>query len=172
MRWPGPGRAAARFARAVDRAAAGPDAGSDAGRAVDADARAAGLVAVVDRLRSLGGRAADPEPVFRDRLRERLVATATVEWAGNPPGVERKPARLRPPVRRARLRYALAGVSVGLLLTGGLVVASASALPGDLLYPVKRATERVELAVVFGQEAKGRAHLALARTRVEELQAL
>ena len=170
MRWPGQTRAAERFARAID---AGPDAGS----APASDAEVAGLVAVVEQLRS-ADHAADPAPAFRAQLRARLVSTATAEWAGAPP--QTGPARPGAPADeptalpgpRVRPRFALAAALAAVLVAAGLVMASGSALPGDLLYPVKRGTEQVQLAFVFGQHAKGRRYLALARTRAEEVGAL
>ena len=167
MRWPGQERAAARFARAVD-------AGPAAGPAASPHAGVAGLVAVVERLRSLDG-TGDPAPAFRARLRERLVQTAAAEWAVGPPGVAPvEPDTGTPHPRRpwVQPRFALAGALAAVLLAGALVLASGSALPGDALYPVKRGTEWVELALTVGQEAKGRRHLALARTRAEEVRAL
>jgi len=66
----------------------------------------------------------------------------------------------------------LAGALAAVLLAGGLAVASQSALPGDVLYPVKRATEWLRHVLAAGPEAEGRDHLRLARTRAEEVGAL
>lgn len=182
MRWPGQARAVERFARAVDPDAGRPEGGRpDAGRP-DAGRPDAGrpdgepdrLVALVDRLRAVNG-TSDPDPAFRVGLRERLVATAAAEWAAQPPAETAEAAGppARPPGRPwVRTRYALAGAFAAVLVVTGLVLASGSALPGDTLYPVKRATERVELAFTFGQEAKGRRCLAEARTRAQEIRAL
>src|SRR6266536_3537591 len=187
MRWPGQARAVERFARAVDPDAGRPEDGRpedgrpedgrpDAGRpdAGRPDGEPDRLVAVVDRLRAVNG-TSDPDPAFRVGLRERLVATAAAEWAAPPPAETAEAAGppARPPGRLwVRTRYALAGAFAAVLVVTGLVLASGSALPGDTLYPVKRATERVELAFTFGQEAKGRRCLAEARTRAQEIRAL
>lgn len=95
----------------------------------------------------------------------------------------RHQARLRQalaqrPTPRARLplflpRWAVAALLVVALLAGGLgtVSASASSLPGQPLYPVKRATENVQttLTPAAGQTAW---HAALAERRTGELLAL
>ena len=71
------------------------------------------------------------------------------------------------------LRWAMALVLVAALLMGstGVVAAAAESLPGELLYPVKRTTEtvRVSLTPLAG---RAKLHLALARERAEELEAV
>lgn len=66
------------------------------------------------------------------------------------------------PVRLAR-RAVLIGVALGVLATGGAALAAESAVPGDLLYPVKQVTESVRS--VFDDEV-------VAQHRVEELDEL
>jgi hypothetical protein len=87
-------------------------------------------------------------------------------------------ALARRPAPRARLplflpRWAVAALLVVALLAGGLgtVSASASSLPGQPLYPVKRGTENVQTALT---PAAGQAawHAALADRRTGELLAL
>jgi uncharacterized membrane protein YgcG len=151
VRWPGRASDAERFARAVDAADT-------------ADSEVAPLVTVAQRVRAIDG-AADPDPAFTARLRERLVSTATAEWAA---AAARAPA----PRRWQRTRYALAGALATVLAVTGLVLASRSALPGDALYPIKRGTERVEVTFTFGDQAKGHRYLGMARTRVEEVRGL
>lgn len=53
-------------------------------------------------------------------------------------------------------------------LAGGTVIASQSALPGQPLYSVKKATER-GLAIVTGQDKNPAANLLLAAKRLEEI---
>ncbi|UCC60965.1 MAG: hypothetical protein JSV02_03865 [Dehalococcoidia bacterium] len=60
-----------------------------------------------------------------------------------------------------------------LLITGaGTVGASMNSLPGDLLYPVKTATERVQVFFTFQNEAKANLYTKFAERRVEEIEAL
>jgi hypothetical protein len=69
------------------------------------------------------------------------------------------------------ISYLLLIAFTGILVTGA-VTASAAALPGDLLYPVKTATENVQ--VFFTREATARAELeqTLQERRFSEIQAV
>lgn len=58
------------------------------------------------------------------------------------------------------------------LLVGGTVYASTDTLPGDVLYPVKRAVEAVQLAVSLSDAGDARLHLAFAARRLDEVAAL
>jgi hypothetical protein len=56
------------------------------------------------------------------------------------------------------------------MLLGALtVVLSRGALPGEMLYGVKRSSESVEMGLTSGQEAKGRKHLDFAALRLQEV---
>jgi uncharacterized protein DUF5667 len=75
--------------------------------------------------------------------------------------------------RRRRIATIVLAAAVGLMLLGGTAVAaSGSALPGDLLYPVKRAVEHVDLALHHGASARAKLHLEFARRRLDELSQL
>jgi uncharacterized protein DUF5667 len=74
--------------------------------------------------------------------------------------------------RRPRHRVALvmiAAVVTVLLLGGAAVAASGSALPGSLLYPVKRAVEKIDLALHRDPASQARLHLEFAQRRLTEL---
>ena len=62
-------------------------------------------------------------------------------------------------------------VTVLLLALGstGAVSASANALPGDSLYPVKTGWEQIQISLTFDEGAKARAYAALAERRTEEV---
>lgn len=53
--------------------------------------------------------------------------------------------------------------------TGGVVVASDQAAPGDALFAVDQAAERARLALTTSSEARARIHTELAQERVEEV---
>ena len=56
------------------------------------------------------------------------------------------------------------------MLLGALtVLLSRGALPGEMLYSIKRASESAEIGLTSGQEAKGLKHLDFASTRLEEV---
>lgn len=54
----------------------------------------------------------------------------------------------------------------------GGAYASQSALPGDLLYPVKLASEKVQLALASGESKKAELHLKFSQKRLEEAEKL
>ena len=114
-----------------------------------------------------------PRPEFRAALRQRLVAVATVQGAGAP--VVSPAARIREAgaTWKVQRRMAvLAGSAAAATAIAGVGLGASRSLPGDPFYSVKRATEDVQLATTFGQEAKGRRHLEFARTRLAEVEAL
>ncbi|MHB8618528.1 MAG: DUF5667 domain-containing protein [Chloroflexota bacterium] len=63
-------------------------------------------------------------------------------------------------------------IVAGSALTSGVSLASASALPTDTLYPVKRAVEQVQVAVAMGNEARANVYLGLADQRASEMAAV
>jgi hypothetical protein len=74
---------------------------------------------------------------------------------------------LRP--RRTALRAGAAGVVVGVTLISGAGVAAAStARPGDMLYGLKTARERLQLSMARHGDSRARFELRLARTRLGE----
>jgi Domain of unknown function (DUF5667) len=103
-------------------------------------------------------------------LRAELMSAATEELAAPTP-----PARSdRVTVATPRIRRRLTAAASTFVVVGGsfgLVAASAQAVPGDMLYPVKRATEKVELMLRDGT-AEGRILLDHALTRLGEVEAL
>ena len=112
-------------------------------------------------------RAAFVRSVPEDVAREQLAALR-VERARNVatlPRVRRSPA----------LRLASASVLAAMLLVigaGSAIAASSSALPGDPLYGVKRAVERISLAMHRDPVGRSALHLQFADTRLHEVSAL
>jgi hypothetical protein len=107
------------------------------------------------------------DPVFRDRLRTRLVSVLEVQ------GVARTapapaPSRFRLPRRVVIAGPALAGV----LALSGIGAASTGAVPGDTLYGVKRSTESAQLSLASSDANKGRLFLEFARNRMTEATAV
>ena len=77
--------------------------------------------------------------------------------------------------RRRRWSTVIAGVVIAAMLFGsgiGLRQASASALPGDSLYPVKRAGEEIQLAFSFSTDGDMALLYDFAESRLEEAQTL
>ncbi len=63
-------------------------------------------------------------------------------------------------------------VLIVVLLSGGAAMASTNSLPGDLLYPLKITTEKVQLSLAFTEMTKARLHLKFAERRLEEVKIL
>lgn len=64
-------------------------------------------------------------------------------------------------------------VAVGVVGASGVTVAaSQSSIPGDVLYPVKQATENVRLASAFSKKDKAKVHVAIAEEKVREIEKL
>lgn len=144
------------FARAVDRL---DGAGADSG-----DSELDAELAVVRDLRRAG-----TAPVSDQETRRTVAALiagkiAQPDQTANPEPVEPGLARRRRP------RPALAAVFCLLAGLGGLAVLLAeSALPGDTLYPLKRARESAVLALTFDDQERAQQRLTYAADRVDEL---
>lgn len=133
-----------------------------AGRPVDTPAPLGDLAAVAARLRAAAGARVSPAVAERHLL---LMNEAARERATAAPAPPRRPAGRRVAiVLAATMLLALGASQVGF--------AASDALPGDLLYPVKRAVERLNLAVHPGAVSRATIHLELAERRLTELAAL
>lgn len=117
---------------------------------------------------------AEPSAEFRYALRAQLMTEAATVLAP----VDTRTARPhRPPLRTPSFgfRRRLAGATAAFVTAGGfvgLVGASAEALPGEMLYPVKRGVENVELAFHKDDAARGEYRLAQASERLAEARRL
>jgi hypothetical protein len=119
-----------------------------------------------------------PRAHFRAELRAQLVAVAPrlvaegraeAEAAAAPQRAE----RARPHVRiAAGIRIAVAALAACAVLLGGAVWLSQSALPGDALYGLKRASENAQLALASDGHQRATDLLAFAKTRADEVSEL
>lgn len=69
-----------------------------------------------------------------------------------------------------KIIQAIVSILASLGLLGGTAFASVSALPGDTLYPVKRAVEKVHVAATISAESKANLQSDIAETRLQELE--
>ncbi len=130
------------------------------------------LVAVVGAVRALPE--VRPSDAFSEALRTRLVAAAERDLLPSQRDRRspREEGRAGAPLRH---RVGLAAAAGALVVTGGgagIASASAAAIPGELLYPVKRGVERVDVALAGDDGAAGRAEMEHAGTRLDEVGAL
>jgi hypothetical protein len=139
-------------------------------RSVD-DARVQELLDVVGALRAVPQPSARPE--FVADLRSQLVAAAEAQPVRKVD--EATFARLTPTQRRGRSERRLATVLGGFAVvaaTGSMAMASQSALPGDTLYPVKRAIENARTNLQSDDAGKAQSLLDNAARRLDEIKAL
>jgi hypothetical protein len=137
------------------------------------DARFAEFLEIVDDLRETVPVTARPE--FVAELREQLLDEArTAARTGNGADAAARLTVTRSPNARRRERRLAVAVG-GLAIVGattGMSVASQNALPGDPLYPLKRAIENAQAGVQVNDEAKGKALLDNASGRLDEVDQL
>ncbi len=139
------------------------------GRAGDTEAHAE-LLELVAALRAVPPVSARPE--FVSSLRTQLVAAAEREPAR---AEEALAVRLTPRQRRGSRERRLAAVIGGFAVvsaTGSMAMASQDALPGDVLYPVKRALENAQTNLQSDGAAKADTLISHAEARLDELQSL
>lgn len=134
--------------------------------AVPRDEHIAGLVGLADGLREAA--VVEPTRQFRTDLRAHLMAEAATALVPRP-GAARPAAAPSPVTSTGRRR--LAGLTAALVASAGgvsLVASSASAVPGEMLYPIKRTVESVELNLHRDDASRGSFHLAQATERLTE----
>lgn len=113
-----------------------------------------------------------PTPEFTGALRTRLMAEAatTLIPVAKPTRtvvpISTAAPKTPTPTRRRAARLSAAGFAVAGVV--GLVSTSAQAVPGDMLYPVKRSVENVELVLHRSDAARGEFQLAQASERLAE----
>jgi hypothetical protein len=139
----------------------------------------------MNRLVAIGNRLSAARPgapvgsEFRVGLRAMLVATAERDGIGRTTA-EADPQPVTEPAgrrmlfgRRIRARGAIViGVAAGAMAVSGISAASESASPGEVLYSVKRQTERAQLAIAGSDVTRGQLSLDFARTRLSEAMAM
>ncbi|MCW2770480.1 MAG: hypothetical protein JWR27_1913 [Aeromicrobium sp.] len=116
--------------------------------------------------------AVEPDAAFRDALRSQLMDQAATTLVKSPRATRpvAAPAHQAHPARRR-----LAGLTAALVASAGIVTAvasSASAVPGEMLYPVKRSVESVELTLHRSDASRGSFQLAQASERLAEARQL
>lgn len=129
----------------------------------------ADLLALVGSLREVAP--VEPRAAFAAGLREQLMAAApaAMATAARDHAVPRKAA----PRRRHERRISVAIGAVAIVgATTASALASSSALPGDTLYPIKRAIETIQTEVTVGDQAKGATVLSQAGDRLDEVKKL
>lgn len=121
---------------------------------------------------SLCESAVDPSPDFLVDLRSQLMAdAATVLVKTHTPHARRAASGSMVHPARRRVAAATAGL-IGVAGMVSIVASSAQAIPGDMLYPVKRGVETVELTLHRSDASRGSFQLAQASERLAEARSL
>jgi hypothetical protein len=139
----------------------------------DADPSYAGLLELVGALRTVPE--ATPRAAFVADLRSRLMVEAATALVPSSVDDERLRLARRPTADRPRHPRRVAALVSGVAVAGvttSMAFAAQTALPGDLLYPVKRGVESVHAAVAFDNAQRGGTVLASARDRLAEVSQL
>jgi anti-sigma-K factor RskA len=110
-----------------------------------------------------------PLPADKRRTLETQLLKRAAQMRSRPTAGQSTTPRL--PLWRRSLLPAFAAIVVVVLILGSTVSASAASVPVDVLYPVKRATEQVRLALT-SYEQQTEAHLEFAQQRLRELNVL
>ena len=169
---------AATFAALVDApaAVAGRTTAGAGGPVGPELARLLDLVATL-RAEAAHDQAATPRAAFATDLRERLVAEAATtllphRTSQGGPGTPApaQSARTRGPRERVLAAAAAAAIIVG--GTAGVASAAQTALPGEVLYPIKRGIERTDAQLSGSPTAEGRDVLGHATNRLREVRGL
>lgn len=128
------------------------------------------LVAVATRLCEMAAETA-PSPEFRSALRTRLMASAVPVQIENRPVRALRTSSARRPASTRRWAVAFATM-MATTFGAGVSVASADTVPGDTLYPIKRALESGQLALKQSDSSRGTYRLRLATERLAEVDQL
>jgi hypothetical protein len=131
------------------------------------DARYAEFLSIIEGLRDVPD--PEPRPEFVATLREQLMASADTLLVPAQPERLRLPARS--PSRDRKLAAAIGGFAVVGASTS-MALAAQSALPGEMLYPLKRVIENAEIGMPSEADAKAMTLLESATTRLAEMAAL
>lgn len=137
---------------------------------------------VIARLAELRDALGGPRPEFRARLRETLLSAheelrrSAPEGSGGP-AADRAAAALAvpPPAFRPSLRVRLRSAALALALLAALLGMSwgvQHAVPGDTLYPIKRATESALIRLSVDETARAERELDTAHNRATEVAVL
>ena len=147
----------------------------EGGRRDDVDRTTSDLLELVSTLRSVPDPQARPE--FVADLRERLLIAAEAELTPVPAAARQRDDVARLTIKPVRTRHERrVGIALGAIAiigaTTSMAVASQGAIPGDALYPVKRAIENTEAGFSVGDDAKGETLMGNASERLDEVDEL
>jgi len=111
-----------------------------------------------------------PRPAFASDLRERLMAAAATELVAGDAITDRLTVRTNPARRKHERRFTIGIAALAVVgASAGTALASQGSLPGEPLYPVKRAIENVRSGFTPSESGKGAVLLDDADRRLSEV---
>lgn len=119
-------------------------------------------------IEALKAAAAEPElhPLRQEQLKQRMLQQLPSIQQGSGAGL----VNVRWSDFKLQLMRYLAPTVAGLVVVGGTVVASNSALPGQPLYSVKRLKEKVEFSLTLTEQGRAEVEAQQASERLSELE--
>jgi len=120
-------------------------------------------------------RAPEPSPIAMQAGRQKLLSEAArLKSAAEKSRARSVTTWLRPLtlIRKSAIAGALVILLLVVALGSGTLAASARSLPGDALYPVKRVTEDLQLALTFDRQAKAQLLAKFDERRRQEAKAI
>lgn len=140
------------------------------GRGVPSARRDPAIAPLLSLAQGLQSLPLGPAPEFRDTLRQRLLAVATVAPAPVPAPTPLERARTWVEGWRVQKAMATAAASMaGVVALTGVSVGASRSVPGDPLYGLKRSTEGVQLSLARNDVNRGKRYLQHAETRLREV---
>ena len=114
----------------------------------------------------------EPRPEFKAATRYRFFSALSAKKQSRKPwlGLFRRHRFVLGD--QSRWAFAMAATLLIFLSSAGMVYASSDAVPGDVLYPVKTATEQGQLFITYDEKARDGLYLRFAWRRLQELEAL
>ncbi|MGC9335843.1 MAG: DUF5667 domain-containing protein [Anaerolineae bacterium] len=118
---------------------------------------------ILESTRRLQGLSVEPPPVVQQRAKAAFLAQAATQAGGS------TACRTWPALRPSLLVSAMALLLLVLFIGATVVPASASAIPGDMLYGTKRAVEQWRLVVAAGPEEEATLLSSFQKERLREV---
>lgn len=130
------------------------------------------LVALAARLHQLAATPPLPASLAGAGRAAFLRQAAEMKKAGSRTRRWRVPVFLLPLARRWATAAALCVILLAAVFGGSHMMTSASSIPGDPFYPVKRAAESVQLALTFAPESRAALEHKIEERRLSEVRAI
>lgn len=121
----------------------------------------------INWLKSLQANRPELNPLLKEQIKSRLLSNLGETKFGKNRYIIKERGIYNMPSNMFG-KYVVAAV-LAIVLVGGTAYASADSRPGDTLFPLKKATEKVQLALTSSSESKAELHARIAEERLEDI---